>query len=140
MEIINQFHEAASVLLARIFLGLLFFFQGYDAVFNVKVKNVIETYRNTFTNKGIPYFILVFASWFTCYVELVGGIFLILGLFKYVALYLLGTSLIIASIGFGIHTPMWDTRHVLPRFLLLLFLLSVPQAWDIWLLDTIVKF
>jgi len=62
MEAIILNHEAASVLIARVFLGLLFFFQGYDAIFNVKVKNVIEAYENSFAKKGIPRFLTVCGS------------------------------------------------------------------------------
>ncbi|MGV3632231.1 MAG: DoxX family membrane protein [Bacteroidota bacterium] len=139
MEIINQYHETAAVFIARVFLGCLFFFQGFDAVFQVKLKNVVETYRAAFASKGIPLSLLILASWFTCYTELIGGLLLILGLFKYAALYLLGLNLIVASVGFGIHTAMWDTRHVVPRLLLLLFLLVVPQDWDAWSIDHSVR-
>lgn len=138
MEIINQYHEEAAVFIARVFLGCLFFFQGYDAVFNIKIKNVIETYRVSFTNKGMPYFVIVLASWFTACTELVGGALLILGLFKYAALYSLGANMIIAALGFGMTTPMWDTRYVLPRLLLLLFLLVVPASWDFLSIDQLI--
>ncbi|MEI8136018.1 MAG: DoxX family membrane protein [Bacteroidota bacterium] len=138
MEILNQYHEIAAVLIARVFLGCLFFFQGYDAIFNVKLKNVIATFEASFANKGIPKFLTASASLFTCYTELIGGILLILGLFEYGALYLLGLNLIIAAIGFGINTPMWDTRYVLPRLLLILFLLFVPQAWNLLTLDHLI--
>ncbi len=137
MEIINQHHEIAAIFIARVFLGLLFFFQGYDAVFRVKIKNVIETYQGSFEHKGIPKFLTVSAVWFTSCTELVGGLFLILGLFEYSVLYLLGINLIIAALGFGINTPMWDTRFVFPRLLLVLFLLLVPQAWNGWSLDSL---
>ncbi|MDP1803319.1 MAG: DoxX family membrane protein [Bacteroidota bacterium] len=138
MEFINQYHQIAAVLIARIFLGFLFLFQGYDAVFNIKVKNVIATFQVNFENKPIPKFFIVAASWFTSYTELIGGILLIAGLFEYFALYLLGLNLIIAAIGFGINTPMWDTRYVLPRLLLILFLLVVPQEWNVLSLDHLI--
>ena len=137
METITQYHEVAAVFIARVFLGLLFFFQGYDAVFNVKVHNVIEAYENSFANKGIPRFLTVCGSWFTSYVELIGGFLLIIGLFEYPVLYLLGIDLIIASIGFGITKPMWDLRYVFPRLALLLFLIVVPITWDLWSLDNL---
>jgi putative oxidoreductase len=73
MEIINQYHEVAAVFIARVFLGCLFFFQGFDAVFNVKIKNVIAAFENDFAKKGVPRFLVVAASWFTCYTELIGG-------------------------------------------------------------------
>ncbi|MBK7818142.1 MAG: hypothetical protein IPJ60_11810 [Sphingobacteriaceae bacterium] len=63
---------------------------------------------------------------------------MIVGLFQYYALYLLGINLIIAAIGFGITSPMWDTRYVLPRLLLLLFLLFVPQGWNTLSLDNLI--
>ncbi len=135
MKLLIQNHQVIAVCIARVFLGLLFFFQGYDIVFKIKVKNVIETYQTTFLNKGIPKFMTVCAAWFTSYTELICGALLVLGLFEYCALYLLGINLIIASIGFGINTPMWDMRFVLPRLLLLLFLLVVPNSWNTYSLD-----
>ncbi|MEO6303045.1 MAG: DoxX family membrane protein [Bacteroidia bacterium] len=135
MEIINQYHYAAAELITRLILGCLFFFQGYDAVVNIKIKNVIETFENSFVKRGMPRFLIVFASWFTSYSELLCGGFLIVGLFGYIPLYLLGLNLIIMSIGFGLTTPLWDTRHAYPRLILILILLIIPQEWNIFSLD-----
>ena len=137
MENLNQYHEIACVFIARVFLGFLFFFQGYDAVFKIKIKNVVQTYQEPFMNKGIPKCITLCAAWFTSCSALICGFLLVIGLFQYYALYLLGINILIASIGFGINTPMWDTRFVLPRLILLLFLLLVPQEWNLWALDWI---
>lgn len=131
-------HQIAAVLIARVFLGFLFLFQGYDAVFNIKIKNVIYTYQNSFASKGIPRFVTVMGSWFTSYSEMICGLLLVFGLFKYYSLYILGIDLILASIAFGITTPMWDMRHVFPRLLLLMFLLFVPAAWDQFSLDNLI--
>ena len=73
MEIINQYHYIIAAFIARLFLGCLFFFQGYDAVFNVRIKNVITTFESDFASKGIPRFLTVTASWFTTLTELIGG-------------------------------------------------------------------
>jgi len=135
MDLINEYHYNIAALIARVFLGCLFFFQGYDAVFNVKIKNVINTFEDDFSNKGIPRFLTVSASWFTSLTELVCGALLVLGLFEYPSLYLLGANVIIAAIGFGINTPIWDTRYVLPRLLLILLLLFIPQSWSTISLD-----
>lgn len=137
MEIINQYHYIIAALIARVFLGCLFFFQGYDAIFNVKIQNVISVFEDDFTKKGIPKFMTICASWFTTYTELICGFLLILGLFEYAALYLLGINLMIAAIGFGINSPIWDTRHVAPRLFLILFLLAIPQSWNVLSLDYI---
>lgn len=130
MEVINQYHQIAVALIARLFLGVLFFFQGYDAVVKVKIKNVIETYQNTFYNNGIPKWITVFAAWFTSLSALMGGLFLLIGFCEYITLYVLGLNLIITAIGFGANTPLWDTRYVSPRLLLVLFLLIIPTEWN----------
>lgn len=140
MEPLTQHHEITAAFIARIFLGLLFFFQGYDAVFNVKIKNVIHTYENSFSNIGIPKFLTISGAWFTSFVELVGGLLLIFGVFQYYILTLLGLDLIIASIAFGIATPMWDTRHVFPRLALLIFLFCIPTSWNVLSLDNLFSY
>ncbi|MBL7919918.1 MAG: DoxX family membrane protein [Bacteroidia bacterium] len=138
MEIINQYQYEVAVLIARVFLGCLFLFQGYDAVFNIKIKNVIATFENDLIHKGIPRFLIVWGSWFTSYSELIGGTLLIVGLFNYPVLFMLGLNLIIAAIGFGINTPVWDTRHVFPRLALLLLLLIIPQNWNTFSIDHLI--
>lgn len=137
MEIINQYHEVAAIFIARVFLGVLFFFQGYDAVFNIKVSVVIDTYQNMFEGKRMPRFLIVLASWFTTYTALFCGLLLIFGLFEYTALILLGINLIVAAIGFGLNTPMWDAKYVFIRLALILLLLLTPQAWHAWSLDAL---
>ena len=135
MEIINSYHYEAAALIARVFLGCLFFFQGYDALINIKLKNVIATFEDGFSRKGIPKFVIVCASVFTSYSEFLGGCLLILGLFEYSALYILCINLLIASIGFGITNAMWDLRHAFPRLVLILFLLVIPESWNTYSLD-----
>jgi uncharacterized membrane protein YphA (DoxX/SURF4 family) len=138
MEFINQYHQEAAALIARVLLGVLFFFQGYDAIFNIGMRNVITAYKGSFSNKQIPGGLIAMASWFTSLTEFICGGLLILGLMQYPALYLLGINLIVAAIGFGMNTPMWDTKYVLPRLLLLLFLLCIPAHWDIFSIDHLV--
>lgn len=138
MEVINQHHFIAAAFIARVFLGCLFFFQGYDAVFRVKIKNVIGTFESNFSKSGIPKSFTAFASWFTCLSALICGALLILGLFQYASLYILGVNLIFTAIGFGITTPMWDMRHVLPRLILILLLLLIPAQYTIWSVDYLI--
>lgn len=134
-DIFNSQEFAAAF--ARIFLGFLFFFQGFDAVFHIRMKNVVSTYRYDFDSMGIPPILTITAAWFTSLSELVCGALLVIGLFKYTALYLLGINMIVAAIGLGMGNPLWDLRHVLPRLALLLFLLVIPAEWDVLLLDKV---
>lgn len=140
MEIIVIQNEITAAFIARVFLGFLFFFQGYDAIFNVKIKNVIETYQESFSQKGIPKFLTTGAAWFTSFAEFVGGLLLIFGIFQYYTLTALGLDIIIASIGFGIVSPMWDMRHVFPRLALLIFLFIIPDSWNAISFDNLFTF
>ena len=94
--------------------------------------------RIHFFKKGIPKFLTVFGSYFTSYVELIGGALLIIGLFEYSALYLLGVNLLLVNIAFGIANPMWDMKFVSPRIALLLFLLITPATWHMWTIDNLI--
>lgn len=136
-EIINN-HQIVAVFVARVFLGLLFFFQGYDAVFNIKIKGVTEVFLFPLESKGIPKFLIVCGAYFTSYVELIAGLLLIVGFFKYCALYLIGIDLLLVAFAFGLMKPMWDIQYVLPRLILLIFLLVVPIEWDLLSLDHLI--
>ncbi|WP_341900839.1 DoxX family protein [Fluviicola taffensis] len=138
MEILTQYHQMAAIALARIFLGFLFLFQGYDAVFHIGIKKVTDTYHESFKLKGIPRMITSLSAWYTSYTELICGFLLVLGLFEFASLYLLGINLILAAIGFGMNAPLWDTRNVYPRLLLILFLLMTPLHSHHWSLDYLI--
>lgn len=140
-DIINK--EVMAVFIARVFLGLLFFFQGVDAVFNIKPSGVLDTIKEPLMEKGVPKFMIVLGAYFTSYIELIAGFCLIIGFAKYYALYLLGLDLLIASIAFGILKPMWDMQYVFPRLALLMFFLIAPSEWDVISVDyiwSIIKF
>ena len=128
-------HNEIAVFVARIFLGLLFFFQGYDAVFRIKVGGVIETIKQPLMNKGVPKFFIRAGAYFTSYAELICGTFLLIGFVKYYSLYFLGIDLLFAAFAFGIIKPMWDMQFVFPRLVLLIFLLIVPTEWDVLSID-----
>ena len=143
MNMIFHHHEVAAALIARVFLGLLFFFQGFDAVFRVKINGVIQTIKEPMSASGFPSFLITAGAWFTSYIELIGGFLLIIGFAKYYAMYFLGADLVIASIAFGIMKPMWDMQYVFPRLALLTFLLVIPSQWDVISVDyawSVIKF
>jgi putative oxidoreductase len=135
METLHAYNQVAAVTIARLILGFLFFFQGYDAVMRIGMKNTVLAYQNNFTQKNIPSVVTASAAWFASFTELICGLCLILGLFQTMAFYLLGLNLVLATIGFCIISPLWDTRHVFPRLLLLLILMLVPHELHVWTLD-----
>ncbi|MEO6883470.1 MAG: DoxX family membrane protein [Bacteroidia bacterium] len=139
MIISTEYSEMYVAFIARVFLGLLFFYQGYDKIFCIKVKNVVETIHLPLVSKGVPKFFSIVGAYFTSYVELICGAALILGFAKYYSLYLLGFDILFVSIAFGLVEPMWDTKHIFPRILLLIFLLIIPSQWDLFSIDTLLR-
>ena len=129
MQLFEQYHYVIGITIARVFLGFLFFFQGYDAIVRIGLGKVIDIYHEKFILKGIPRSLTALAAVFTSYTELICGALLVTGLFEPIALYLLGINLIIAGIGFGMNEPLWDTRNVFLRLVLLLLLLLTPPEW-----------
>lgn len=123
-------HEVSAALLARVFLGMLFLFQGYDKIFRMGVKQVIETIHTPLEDKGVPIFVSTIGAYFTSYTEFIFGLLLIVGFIKYYCLYFLGIDLVFAAFAFGMVEAMWDMKHIFPRLALLLFLLAIPSAWD----------
>ncbi len=71
----------------------------------------------------------------TSWIELLCGFLLILGFFKFFAIYLLCFNLIIVVFGFSLSKPMWENNHVFIRLLLLIFLLVAPLEWDRFSID-----
>lgn len=128
-------YEMVAVFITRVFLGLLFLFQGYDAVFRVKVKGVIDTIFLPLEDKGVPKPLIYLGAYFTSYIQLVCGFLLLIGFLKYYALCLLGIDLLFAAFAFGILKPMWDMQFVFPRLVLLIFLLIAPSHWDVLSID-----
>lgn len=134
------YNETIAVFIARVILGVLFFAQGYDKVFRVKIEGVIAAFAQPVYNKRLPRFLLVFAAYYTSYVELIGGLLLILGLAKGYVMTFLGLDLILVAIAFSIIKPMWDMQYFFPRLVLLLFLMIVPFGWDQLSVDYLLKF
>jgi len=128
-------HEIVLSFFLRVILGILFFFQGYDKVFRLKISGVIDFFKEESRHRPIPQALLVSSAYLSSYIELVAGALLILGLFKTYAMYLLGLDLILVCGAFSILKPMWDMYLLFPRLLLLAILLYLPAEWDVLSLD-----
>jgi len=44
----TEYNHAAAVLIPRVFLGILLLYQGIDKVFNIGVKEVVNTIQSPF--------------------------------------------------------------------------------------------
>ncbi len=130
----GNYNEAIALLIARIFLSVLFIIQGYDKVFKLKLENVANTFKYEIKTP-LPDFIYSFTAFFSSYIELIGGIMLLLGFLKLYVLTALGIDLIIVAVGMGLVKPVWNMDVVFPRLVLLLFLLIVPFSSDTFSVD-----
>ncbi|MBL7902791.1 MAG: DoxX family protein [Bacteroidia bacterium] len=122
-------------LIIRLFCGIIFMFQGYDKLFVVKIKGVVELFQRDARQRRIPEFLQYGMSFYTSAMEFFGGILLVLGLFKNIVLVLLGFDVILVALAFSVLEPVWDMRHVFPRLLIISVLLVMPEEWSRFTLD-----
>lgn len=129
----------AGVFFARSLLGIIFLMQGFGKVFTIGVSKVYEMFFKEFESTFLPNWLIVSAAYYTSYVELIAGFFLIIGLFRKYSLFLLAIDLLVVSFGHGLMQPIWDLQHVMPRAILLTVLLLLPNEWDEWNMDRFVR-
>src|SRR5207344_1445666 len=122
-----------------VLLGIIFFMQGYGKIFTMGIHKVYESFFREFENTVLPKWIITSTAFYTSYVEMIAGFLLIAGLFRKFAMYLLALDLLIVSFGHGFMEPIWDLSHVIPRAVLLSALFLLPQQWDSWNADALLK-
>lgn len=135
MTYLNEYQYAIAILFLRVFLGMLFLFQGYDKVFGIGTKKVGETFRFELNKTRLPNWIFPITATYSSWVEFLGGILLIIGFAKSYVLILLGADLLMVSLAMGLMNPLWDLRQVFPRALILFILMLVPAEYDFLSVD-----
>ncbi len=133
----DQTSRAAGMLFTRVLLGIILIMQGYGKVFTYTIPKVYNMFFKDFEATFLPKWLICCTAYYTSYVELLCGLLLIIGLFRKYALCFIGIDLLIVSFGHGILEPIWDLQHVIPRAILLITLLLVPQQWDQWNTDAL---
>ena len=129
-------NRTIAVLATRLILGFIFLMQGFGKVFTWGVEKVYnmqffhEKYKDL-----LPDYITYATAYYTSYVELIGGLLLVLGLKRDYALYALASVLVIVTFGHGLADPIWDLSHVIYRAILLISLLIFPKEWDKFSMD-----
>ena len=116
--------------IVRMFAGILFFFQGYDKVFKVKISGVVDNFLEEAEHLHIHKPLVTVISYYTSFVELIGGGLLIIGLFTNYTLLALGLDLVLVCFAFSLIRPMWDMQYVFPRLILLIILLLLPNEYN----------
>jgi uncharacterized membrane protein YphA (DoxX/SURF4 family) len=126
-----------AILFARLVLGLIFFMAGVWKVFSLgSVEHArrlfVEPYAQTFLPRWALWTSGVAVPW----IELLAGGLLLLGLRTRAALLALGAVLVLVTFGHLLLEPLYEFHtHVIPRLLLLLFVLVMPRSEDVFSLD-----
>lgn len=132
-------NKVVSAFTVRVILGFIFLMQGFGKVFTWGMDNVINAAFFNGTFKDIlPEFIIHTTAYYTSYIELIGGLMLVVGFKTNYALYALASVLIIVTFGHGLAEPIWDLSHVMYRTILLVTLLILPREWDRFSLDNLI--
>ncbi|GIV27010.1 MAG: hypothetical protein KatS3mg027_0824 [Bacteroidia bacterium] len=112
----------------RWLLAILFFFQAYDRIFRVGLKEATNIIYYQSTEQKLPFTVVKMGVYLTSYIELIAGLLLFIGLFRDYVLYVLCIDLLIAAFGFSYLKPMWDMKHYFPRFIVLCIQLFLPSS------------
>ncbi|WP_086477542.1 DoxX family membrane protein [Arenibacter amylolyticus] len=133
-------NKTVAVLTLRLILGFIFFMQGFGKVVTWGMEKVFQAdfFQGTFEDL-LPAPIIWITAYYTSYVELIGGLLLVLGFKTNYALYALASVLVVVTFGHGLAEPIWDLSHVMYRTILLVALLLLPREWDRFSLDNIIK-
>jgi putative oxidoreductase len=135
----NEYKLQIAELLLRSFTGILFLFQGYDKLFRIKMPGVVETFSADAERYHIPRLLLNSIAYYTSIAEFIGGLMLLAGFFTTYALYAIGLDLLLVSFAFTYMEPMWDMKHVFPRFVLIMALLVIPKEYQLFSLDHVLN-
>jgi uncharacterized membrane protein YphA (DoxX/SURF4 family) len=130
--------RAWAVLFARLILGLIFFMAGVFKVFSLTPVGHVRKWFLPYQDTFLPTWSLWAVGLAIPFVELAGGALLLVGLRVYHALLALGIVLVVVTFGHLLKEPLYPFHeHVIPRLVLLLFLLVMPRNEDRFSLDYI---
>jgi uncharacterized membrane protein YphA (DoxX/SURF4 family) len=132
----KDLHRAWALLFARLILGLIFFMAGVWKVFQLGPLEHARKYFLPYADTFLPVWSLWFVGITIPFLELIAGALIILGLRTRNALIVLGFVLVIVTFGHLLREPLFNlTGHVIPRLVLLLFVLWSPREDDRFSLD-----
>ncbi len=129
--------RACGILLARLVLGLMFFQGAVWRVFNVgPVEHARRFFVEPFADSFLPEWALWVAGTAVPFAELAGGALVLVGLWRLPGLLLLGGVLVVVTFGHLVAEPIYAfNAHVMPRLVLVVFLLMMPPGWDRYSID-----
>src|ERR1043165_2384506 len=125
-----------ALLFARLVLGLIFFMAGFWKTFQLGPLEHARKYFLPFADTFLPIWSLWAVGVVIPFIELVAGGLVILGLRTREALVSLGFVLAVVTFGHLLKEPLYEFHtHVIPRLVLLLFVLVMPREDDVFSSD-----
>jgi len=126
---------------ARMILGLLFLMAGWHKVFVMGADtHAIQLFVEGYRDSWIPTWLLYGTGFIIPFIELIGGLILMVGIRIKTVLITLGFLLVLVTYGHLLNEPFYDiTTHIFPRLALLLFILLIPTRVDRWSLDYLLR-
>lgn len=123
----DEIHFILLEFSSRWLLAILFFFQAYDRIFRLGLKEATHIIYYQNTEQKLPLWLVELGVYLTAYIEFICAILLFIGLFRDMALYLLTIDMILVAFAFSYLKPMWDMKHFFPRFILIIIQLYLPS-------------
>lgn len=133
----DNVYKAAGILLIRILLGGLFFYQGLDILFLSGIGLVHADIFVSGNNILLPDRLIRFSILLIAITQLSGGFLLVIGLLRNYSLYLLGFLILFITFGFGDAHAIWNFENTVFQAALLISLLMLPLEWDKWSMDNL---
>lgn len=133
----NETGRALGVLFARLVLGLLFFQGALWRVFDLgTMEHARRFFVEPYADSWLPAWSLWLAGTAVPFTELIGGLLVLLGLWRLVGLGMLGGVLVLVTFGHLVAEPIYSiSGQIFPRLILVVFLLCVPMEWDRYSVD-----
>jgi thiosulfate dehydrogenase [quinone] large subunit len=126
-----------ATFLARMLVGVIFTMAGYWKVFELGAhQHAQQFFVEGFQEYWLPEWFLYPLGWIIPFVELIGGLLLVLGWRTRLSLSSLGLLLIVTTYGHALRQPLFDIDgHTFTRMALILFVLMQKPGVDCLGLD-----
>jgi uncharacterized membrane protein YphA (DoxX/SURF4 family) len=133
--------RAWAIFFARVVLGLIFGMAGWGKLFQMgAVTHAHRYFVDPYATSWIPTWLLWTLGLSIPYVEFAAGWLVVLGLLTRPALLSLGAILILVTYGHLLKDFLYEFHtHVIPRLILLVFVLAMPRGDDVLSLDHLLR-
>ncbi len=134
-------NRAWAILIARLILGLIFFMAGFWKVFQLgPAEHARRLFLVPYADSFLPAWLLWASGVTIPFVELIAGALVLIGWRRRNAYLALGAVLVTVTFGHLVLDALYPFQaHVIPRTVLLLFLLVMPEEDDLVSVDERVR-